>query len=97
MQILLACFSISSYQLCIYRQVADVYRSKLRDDLQGVEGDEVLRRRVEDFINLMRPSGILVSIFLSSFFPRRQTRNMSSQGPDTGSLRVPRCLRASSF
>ena len=43
-------------------QVADVYRSKLRDDLQGVEGDEVLRRRVEDFVNLMRPSGVLVSV-----------------------------------
>ncbi len=42
-------------------QVADVYRSKLRDDLHGVQGDEVLCRRVEDFVNLMRPSGILVS------------------------------------
>ena len=47
-------------------QVADVYRSKLRDDLQGVEGDEVLRRRVEEFVNIMRPSGILVSIILQS-------------------------------
>lgn len=45
-------------------QVADVYRSKLRDDLQGIEGDEVLRRRVEDFVNLMRPSGVLVSTIL---------------------------------
>ena len=45
-------------------QVAGVYRSKLRDDLQGVEGDEVLRRRVEDFVNIMRPSGILVSTIL---------------------------------
>lgn len=47
-------------------QVADVYRSKLRDDIKGVEGDEVLRRRVEDFVNIMRPSGILVSIILQS-------------------------------
>jgi len=46
-------------------QVADV-RSKLRDDLQGVEGDGVLRRRVEDFVNIMRPSGIMVSIILQS-------------------------------
>lgn len=47
-------------------QVADVYRSKLRDGLKGVEGDEVLRRRIEDFVNIMRPSGILVSIILQS-------------------------------
>jgi hypothetical protein len=45
-------------------QVADVYRSKLRDDLQGIEGDEVLRHRVENFVNLTRPSGVLVSTFL---------------------------------
>jgi maintenance of morphology protein 1 len=50
--------------LHLHNQVADVYRSKLRDDLQGVEGDEVLHRRVEDFVNLMRPSGVLVSTFL---------------------------------
>ncbi|KAI0304713.1 maintenance of mitochondrial morphology protein 1 [Russula brevipes] len=43
----------------LLHQVADVYRSKLRDDLQGVEGEGVLRRRVEEFINHMRPSGIL--------------------------------------
>ena len=47
-------------------QAADVYRSKLRDDFQGVQGDEVLRRRVEDFVNLMRPSGVLVSTLLQS-------------------------------
>ena len=49
----------------LHNQVADVYRFKLRDDLQGVEGDEVLRRRVENFVNLMRPSGVLVSTFPS--------------------------------
>ena len=48
-------------------QAADVYRSKLRDDFQGVQGDEVLRRRVEDYVNLMRPSGVLVSTFLWSY------------------------------
>ena len=42
-------------------KVAGVYRSKLRDDIQGVEGDEIVRQRVEDFVNRMRPSGILVS------------------------------------
>jgi hypothetical protein len=50
-------------------QVADVYRSKLRDDTQGVEGDEILRRRVEDFVNLMRPSGIMVSTFPIALTP----------------------------
>ena len=42
-------------------KVASVYRSKLRDDIQGIEGDEIARQRVEDFVNRMRPSGILVS------------------------------------
>lgn len=42
-------------------KLASVYRSKLRDDIQGVEGDEIIRQRVEDFVNRMRPSGILVS------------------------------------
>lgn len=51
----------------LLHQAADVYRSKLRDDFQGVQGDEVLRRRVEDFVNLMRPSGVLVSTFIRSY------------------------------
>jgi len=50
----------------LLHQVTEVYRSKLRDDLQGVEGDEVLRRRVESFVNLMRPSGILDQIEVHS-------------------------------
>jgi len=59
-------------------QVTDIYRLKLRDDLQGVEGDEVLRRRVEGFVNLMRPSGILVSTFpivLLCLSVKRETRH----------------------
>jgi maintenance of morphology protein 1 len=44
-------------------QVAGVYRSKLRDDLHGAEGDEVLRQRVENFIDLMGPFGVVVSTF----------------------------------
>jgi len=50
----------------LLHQAADVYRSKLRDDFQGVQGDEVLRRRVEDFVNLMRPSGVLDRIQVHS-------------------------------
>lgn len=66
MQTPLARFSASVCQRRICYQATDVYRSKLRDGLQGVEGDEVLHRRVEDFVNLMRPSGVLVSTFLQS-------------------------------
>ena len=32
----------------IHFQVLDVYRSKLRNDLPGLEGDEIARKRVED-------------------------------------------------
>lgn len=49
---------ISTLDLC--NQVAIFYRSKLRDDPQGVEG---LRRRVEHFVNLKRPSDVMVSTF----------------------------------
>ncbi|KAI9445035.1 hypothetical protein H4582DRAFT_1912867 [Lactarius indigo] len=47
-------------------KIAGVYRSKLRDDLQGIEGDEIVRQRVEDFVNRMRPSGILDRIQVHS-------------------------------
>ncbi|KAH9073492.1 hypothetical protein EDB83DRAFT_2219532, partial [Lactarius deliciosus] len=36
-------------------KIAGVYRSKLRDDLQGIEGDEIVRQHVEDFVSRMRP------------------------------------------
>jgi hypothetical protein len=42
-------------------QVVNVYRSKLRNDLSGPDGDEVARQRVEDYANRMRPAGFLVS------------------------------------
>jgi hypothetical protein len=64
-QLLSTRFGICMSTRDLHNQVADVYRFKLRDDLQGVEGDEVLRRRVENFVNLMRPSGVLVSTFPS--------------------------------
>jgi len=50
----------------LLHQVAGVYRSKMRDDLQGIEGDEIVRQRVEDFVNRMRPSGILDRIQVHS-------------------------------
>ncbi|KAI0068263.1 hypothetical protein BV25DRAFT_1834508 [Artomyces pyxidatus] len=44
------------------QQVAETYRLKLRDDLQGPEGDEILRQRIEDFANKVRPAGSLCSL-----------------------------------
>ncbi|CDO72340.1 hypothetical protein BN946_scf184977.g37 [Trametes cinnabarina] len=41
------------------QQVLDAYRVKLRNGLSGPEGDEVARRRVEEFANKMRPTGFL--------------------------------------
>ncbi len=41
-------------------QVVNVYRSKLRNDLAGPQGDEVARQRVEAYANRIRPAGFLV-------------------------------------
>jgi maintenance of mitochondrial morphology protein 1 len=41
-------------------QVVDAYRAKLRSDLPGAEGDEVARRRVEEFANKIRPASFVV-------------------------------------
>lgn len=42
-------------------QVVDVYRTKIRADIEGIEGDEIARKRVEDYANSIRPKGFLVS------------------------------------
>lgn len=41
-------------------QVVDVYRTKIRGDVEGLEGDEIARKRVEDYANSIRPKGFLV-------------------------------------
>lgn len=41
-------------------KVVDSYRSKLRNDLHGSEGDEVARQRIERFVNSVRPSDFVV-------------------------------------
>jgi hypothetical protein len=41
-------------------QVVDVYRTKIRGDVEGIEGDEIARKRVEDYANSIRPKGFLV-------------------------------------
>ncbi|KAF8640672.1 hypothetical protein AX17_000329 [Amanita inopinata Kibby_2008] len=43
----------------LLRQVANVYRSKLRDDLPGLKGDEVARKRLEIYANMIRPTSFL--------------------------------------
>ena len=48
------------YVLTVSLQVVDAYRTKLRGDLPGAEGDEVARRRVEQFANKMRPAAFVV-------------------------------------
>ncbi|KAJ3718806.1 hypothetical protein C8R42DRAFT_584885 [Lentinula raphanica] len=46
----------------LLHQIAGTYRSKLRNDLSGAEGDEVARkRRVEDYANKIRPASFLMS------------------------------------
>ncbi|KAI0093319.1 maintenance of mitochondrial morphology protein 1 [Irpex rosettiformis] len=43
----------------LLHQVVDAYRTKLRGDLPGAEGDEVARRRVEQFANKIRPAAFV--------------------------------------
>lgn len=38
----------------------DVYRSKLKDDVPGIEGDEIARKRIEAYANSIRPAGFVV-------------------------------------
>ena len=51
----------SELELACLVKVLDAYRTKLRDDLPGAEGDEIARKRVESFANKMRPAAFLVS------------------------------------
>ncbi|KAK2461795.1 hypothetical protein APHAL10511_006258 [Amanita phalloides] len=43
----------------LLRQLADVYRSKIRDDLPGTKGEEVARERLETYVNSIRPAAFL--------------------------------------
>ncbi len=51
-----------------HTQVVDIYRLKIRDDLPGMEGDEVARRKIEEFANRVRPQGLLVSFVGEKLF-----------------------------
>ncbi|EKM83750.1 hypothetical protein AGABI1DRAFT_51179 [Agaricus bisporus var. burnettii JB137-S8] len=50
----------------LLKQVIDVYRQKIRDDLPGIEGDEVARRKIEEYANRIRPPGFLDYIKIHS-------------------------------
>lgn len=41
------------------RQVIDVYRTKLQDGLEGLEGNDVARQRIEAYVNMIRPRNSL--------------------------------------
>ncbi|KAF8213395.1 hypothetical protein K438DRAFT_1927636 [Mycena galopus ATCC 62051] len=43
----------------LFQQIVEIYRSKLRDGLPGADGDEVARKRIEDYANKIRPPGFL--------------------------------------
>ncbi|KDR85151.1 hypothetical protein GALMADRAFT_131883 [Galerina marginata CBS 339.88] len=50
----------------LLRQIVDVYRSKLRDDIEGIEGDEIARKRIENYANSIRPAGFVDHITIHS-------------------------------
>lgn len=56
--------SVFRYFLNHLDQVVDVYRSKLRNDISGVEGDEFARKRIEAYANTVRPPGFVVCSLL---------------------------------
>ncbi|KAG6850835.1 ERMES complex subunit mmm1 [Arthromyces matolae] len=47
-------------------QIVDVYRSKLRDDINTPEGDEIARKRIEEYANKIRPASFLDRIRIHS-------------------------------
>ncbi|KAH0838434.1 hypothetical protein J3R83DRAFT_6745 [Lanmaoa asiatica] len=49
----------ASWLNSIARQVADVYRAKLQNGLQGSEGNELARARIEAYANKIRPRTFL--------------------------------------
>ncbi|KDQ63773.1 hypothetical protein JAAARDRAFT_390781 [Jaapia argillacea MUCL 33604] len=52
-------FESAEWANMVIAQVVQTYRSKMRDDLPGEEGDEIVRRRIEHFANKMRPTDVL--------------------------------------
>ncbi|KAF8912820.1 maintenance of mitochondrial morphology protein 1 [Gymnopilus junonius] len=65
----------------LLRQIVDVYRSKLRDDVEGIEGDEIARKRIENYANSIRPVGFVDHITIHSV-------NLGVSAPSLFSARV---------
>ncbi|THH11111.1 hypothetical protein EW145_g857 [Phellinidium pouzarii] len=75
----------------LLRQVVKTYRSKLRNDLPGPDGDEVARRRIERFANSIRPQSFvdpihILSVDLGSSAPRISNTRIKERNPDTTEL-----------
>ncbi|RDB28992.1 Maintenance of mitochondrial morphology protein 1 [Hypsizygus marmoreus] len=72
----------------LLQQVVESYRSKLRDDLTGPEGDEIARQRIEDYANRIRPPGFLDhikihSVDLGASAPRLRNARLNRLKPST--------------
>nr|GAT49775.1 mitochondrial outer membrane protein [Mycena chlorophos] len=72
----------------LLHQVVESYRSKLRDDLPGADGDEVARQRVEDYANKIRPAAFLEHITITTVdlgvsAPRLYNARIKRQGAPT--------------
>ncbi|KAG5644742.1 ERMES complex subunit mmm1 [Asterophora parasitica] len=72
-------------QLHRLSNVVNVYRSKLRDDLVGPEGDEIARQRIENYANRIRPTGFIDhikihSVDLGASAPRLYNARLNPQG-----------------
>ncbi|KAL5495285.1 MMM1 [Sanghuangporus weigelae] len=65
----------------IIRQVVETYRSKLRNDLPGSEGDEIARRRIERYANAIRPASFVDPI-------RILTMDLGSSAPKISNPRI---------
>ncbi|KIM48049.1 hypothetical protein M413DRAFT_439752 [Hebeloma cylindrosporum] len=50
----------------LLKEIVDVYRSKLKDDVPGIEGDEIARKRIEAYANAIRPAGFVDHIIIHS-------------------------------
>jgi len=62
-------------------QVVDIYRSKLRNDIAGMEGDEFARKRIEVYANTIRPAGFVDYITIHSV-------NLGTSAPSLFNARV---------
>jgi len=73
----------------IAHQIADVYRAKLQNGLQGLEGNEAARARIEAYANEIRPRGFLDHITihavdLGNSAPRLSNAQLVNIARETG-------------